>query len=461
MAAMAGWGATASKNEKPAMPDDLRYEFKSVPANENAIICWRQAAAIKAPLNDREKSSIKFCWTPEARPPVSDDLIALKTWLQRNNEALRLFKESVARPNAQWPERNPQNLQPEMLVFSEMVRARLLEAELLAEAGNFDAAAAALKETLKTTQIGINGDARVLHYMVACAGRTLTQNAILRLAGNPKISISTLEDLLRNLPGLDSETNVFIKVLKTEFVSESEASIDMQRLSQDWSKLAVTNSALSLFPEECIRPFKVLVDPALTTLHPKPYDAVADIQVLAGHYRIYITNSIAPWAERCGQVELDREMCQSNLLAEIEPLLRLVENEPLPLSRRAAQIAKAEYLKIENPVGRIFSCSLLGFVSSDIKVFRVRTEREVTRTIMALLIFERRKGRLPADLTDLVGEKILNSIPTDPFSGEPLHYSRERRIVWSVGDDGDDDNGQGGKSHWYEDDAVWHIPKLN
>jgi len=131
------------------------------------------------------------------------------------------------------------------------------------------------------------------------------------------------------------------------------------------------------------------------------------------------------------------------------------------LSRQAAQKARAAYLEIENPIGRIIDTSVIGFVASDLKVCQVRTEREATRALLALLIFEKRKGQLPPTLSSLVEERILDSVPLDLFCGEPLHYSREKRKIWSVSDNGDDDNGASGQFRWYEKDAVWQIPELN
>jgi hypothetical protein len=32
-------------------------------------------------------------------------------------------------------------------------------------------------------------------------------------------------------------------------------------------------------------------------------------------------------------------------------------------------------------------------------------------------------------------------VPTDPFNDQPLRYSKERRVVWSVGADEVDDGG--------------------
>jgi len=126
-------------------------------------------------------------------------------------------------------------------------------------------------------------------------------------------------------------------------------------------------------------------------------------------------------------VELEHENAHTNLAQDIAVLMELVKDDSLPLSRQAAQKARTAYIKIENPIGRIFDTSVIGFVASDLKVCQVRTEREATRSCLALIIFERRKGQLPAALSDLVRDKILDSVPIDPFCGEPLHYSREKR----------------------------------
>ncbi len=122
--------------------------------------------------------------------------------------------------------------------------------------------------------------------------------------------------------------------------------------------------------------------------------------------------------------------------------MEITKNEPLPLSHRAAQNRKrTAHLQITNPVGRIANCSFMTIAWDDSKVFRARTEREATRAVLALIIFERNKGVLPAKLSDLVDANILKPVPMDFFADAPLHYSRERRILWSVGIDGHDDDG--------------------
>ena len=456
-----GWATSASKEDKPSIPPDLYYELKAVPAEENAIINWRRAAEIEVALNENEKQAIKYCWTPAARGPSSDELNDLKGWLTRNSEALSLFNESLKKPKAQWPERNPQNVQPELKALPLMIRARLFEADQLAQQNNFEAAVKSLEVSLKITQAGVEGDAALINYLISCSARSLTQDAILRFAGRKQVPASLLTELLDHLPSLNLETNIYDRVLRVEFTRDYNASIDLPKLAQDWSKMPETNAALSLFPDDCRRPLKVLLDPSLVALHPKPIDWNSEIEKSVRHYRIHRDNTLTPWTERNGEVELDEEENHTNLLQDVAALMELVKNDYLPLNRQAAQKARTAYLAIQNPVGRILDCSITGFIGSDLKVFRCRTEREAARAVLALIIFERRKGQLPATLAELVQAKILDAVPIDPFCGAPLNYSREKRKVWSVNDDGVDDHGAGGKSRWYEKDAVWDIPEIN
>ena len=67
---------------------------------------------------------------------------------------------------------------------------------------------------------------------------------------------------------------------------------------------------------------------------------------------------------------------------------------------------------------------------------------QATRTILALRAYQLTHGNLPPDLSVLVPE-FLDAVPVDDFDGQPMRYSMEKKIVYSVGknlkDDGGDD----------------------
>jgi hypothetical protein len=75
---------------------------------------------------------------------------------------------------------------------------------------------------------------------------------------------------------------------------------------------------------------------------------------------------------------------------------------------------------------------------------RSDTQLQATRVILALRAYQLTHGNLPSDLNALVPE-FLDEVPVDDFDGQPLRYSADRKIVYSVGqnlkDDGGDDRG--------------------
>ncbi len=67
-------------------------------------------------------------------------------------------------------------------------------------------------------------------------------------------------------------------------------------------------------------------------------------------------------------------------------------------------------------------------------------EVSATRVLMALKAYKAENGALPESLDELVPEYIAE-VPRDPFDGQPLRYSREKKIIYSVGEDLEDDGG--------------------
>jgi hypothetical protein len=77
----------------------------------------------------------------------------------------------------------------------------------------------------------------------------------------------------------------------------------------------------------------------------------------------------------------------------------------------------------------------------DIKIVcHARCDQAGARILIALRRYERRNGHLPEKLEDLVPE-FIEEVPRDPFDDQPLRYSRERRILWAVGENLRDDGG--------------------
>jgi hypothetical protein len=74
-----------------------------------------------------------------------------------------------------------------------------------------------------------------------------------------------------------------------------------------------------------------------------------------------------------------------------------------------------------------------------------------TVALVAIKCWQARHGALPASLDALVPE-YLDAVPRDPYDGKPLRYSAEKRIVYSVGMDGQD---SGGSTQASSRDGLW------
>jgi len=84
-------------------------------------------------------------------------------------------------------------------------------------------------------------------------------------------------------------------------------------------------------------------------------------------------------------------------------------------------------------------------------------KRDALLVTLALLCYRCDKGHLPKDLHELLSTGHLSELPMDPYSDGPLVYrqTEDDFLLYSLGEDFDDDGGTHGKRDWEEDDYVF------
>jgi len=88
-----------------------------------------------------------------------------------------------------------------------------------------------------------------------------------------------------------------------------------------------------------------------------------------------------------------------------------------------------------NPVGRIVTrIASPNFERFDQHRCYGETRISLTQTLIAVKAYAEAQGSLPPTLEALVPE-LLERVPEDRFDGAPIRYSRDRRVVYSIGDD--------------------------
>ncbi|MFQ6034643.1 MAG: hypothetical protein ACE5NM_02200 [Sedimentisphaerales bacterium] len=94
--------------------------------------------------------------------------------------------------------------------------------------------------------------------------------------------------------------------------------------------------------------------------------------------------------------------------------------------------------------------------------WRMKTGREALLTVLAIMRYEKDKGRYPENLAELVSSGYLDRLPMDPFGGQPFSYSKTEDgfILYSLGMDFEDDGGRlgldsRGKPRMWADTGDW------
>lgn len=95
-----------------------------------------------------------------------------------------------------------------------------------------------------------------------------------------------------------------------------------------------------------------------------------------------------------------------------------------------------------NQIGTILISTMLpSFGKTADRLDQLTARRRLALTTIALRRARDRDGRLPPTLDALVDAGLLNAVPIDPFSAQPLRYDAGRQLLWSVGPDGTDNQG--------------------
>jgi hypothetical protein len=85
---------------------------------------------------------------------------------------------------------------------------------------------------------------------------------------------------------------------------------------------------------------------------------------------------------------------------------------------------------------------------------RERTEFAVTELMLALRAFHFDHDELPPDLNALTPGYLVK-VPLDDYDVKPLRYDRERRIVYSVGEDLIDSGASSSDDPWKQPDPTF------
>jgi hypothetical protein len=174
-------------------------------------------------------------------------------------------------------------------------------------------------------------------------------------------------------------------------------------------------------------------------------------EILDGSYRVepaeirvarYVPYLLKPNMMNRGMAAFYRHQIASVDL----PFSKLTSDYPGKLKYPdASMMGRLEGWTKPNSEGLIFFSDEIYYMGEELsplhKKFHIQVYISALRLKIAVRLYENRHGQLPDDLSALVPE-FMKEIPNDPYADKPFHYSKEKKLLWSVGADGIDDGGK-------------------
>ena len=464
---VSGFLTACGEREKPVtrpfvLPEELRYERAKVPDEQNAILVWREAVTNWVRLDASVKGALSVAWRSDAAAPDASQQNAIQSAVRSNSVALALLESSLAKSKSQWPELPSLGEEPTLPALADLLRLRLFQAHELRRQSRFDDAAQHLLGSLALAERAVGSDGLVIHYTIGRPLRSLVQQSIFLVALDPDCPEPVLARLLVKLPSLDSEHKTHRDALSAELRHLINHPVDPVKLAELWAKSIADDPSVfeTMIPETLHRAYRVFMTPDLVAGHPLPLDHDQSLAVTSGHYLRHLRNATNAWAHKEPDPD-DMEEIQEALLNEARAILKAAEGAELPLGDAAIAKVRPAYNRFHDPVGRLYRAIPELVSPSATRVFEAKVQREALRAVLGVRIFQLRHQRLPETLDEMVREGILSALPHDAFASATLRYSKDREIVWSIGPDGEDDDGEGTPGRpGTGPDSVWSVSPM-
>jgi hypothetical protein len=389
---LAGWVIGNSRDIPAPDLSDLTLQPRKLPAEQDAYTHFERAAA--ALVWPKDAAFLRLDAAPQP-----DDEARVRELVTANGEALRHLKSGLAceaclglqdsRYDATVPVIRWQNL------------GRLLAAQTRYElrAGHRTQAVAACADSLRFSDFLTRDASCAVVWLIGTSNLALGTHWTVMIASDPETSEADLAELLRALNAITPFERGLERAFKSEYMIVGDA---ISRVEKGTMKIPDGGGEIPEQPRWLPLPASYLFQPNRCRL-------VAAESVRA-----------AIWAiPRCVAEALP-ERGASGLTGEESAL---------------------ELYRKPNPHGR----KLLGTVGADLRGLihtKDRAEGRLSgaRLVVALRLFEKRTGKLPATLAELV-PAYLPAVPRDPYDGNPFRYAPEKRLVYAVGMDLKDSGG--------------------
>ena len=444
---------------RSTIPPELRPNRAPISDEENAAGVFTLAMRRTSDTTPEIRMAMQTLagWPVTIPENLEPMLPKIRSWLSENSEALSLCRSASRRRDCRFPSPSVTNVNEGLRETGLLSNGLVCDAYLRWREGDRAESVNLLRDAANGSALLVQGAPTLLHYLIGSVLRRRSLEAVASASIRPTCTASDLKALAGILSVTPDESAQFRESLRSELWDFIAPQSRLEVLVQNFAGVQTNTAALALYPEELHRPLELVFDAKLLASHPRPLETAK-----------LFSDSLAFWTEvdrRVSQRWTPQEFPDSSLevrerfVEEFAPVEQALDGEELPLSDEAVERAAPLFQKVADPVGRLVS-SLPNFSDA---LYKRGYEAKTRNGAIAAVVAARRwadshGGALPESLQDLVRGDLLPRVPTDAFSGEPLHYSQREGRIWSVGPNAKDDGGHRDPAgEGTRDDLVWSV----
>ncbi len=437
------------------LPTSIPWSQQALPREElaaenNVLTRWRPLLPALFPEAPAVGEQLRELSSPLNDFPLAPAAAELETWLAafaptlaeltfRNGEALQL--PPLLGPETPFPDHQP---------LRQLAHVRTGALKLAwRDERHSDAVALAL-ENLALARAFLTAQEGLIPLINAVGIWQLSLDGVYWLTLQPELTPDHAARLQLALLTDDRlAADALMRAFRGEFTFFTQTTIERLPRTHDVELFLSSIGSLGLAPPHA----PAEGTPRLAIPERLPFDRDATLQAAADDVQGWVTAFAAASRHPRGLAAAHTYRQLETYAREIRELWRYSVQDAPPTTEQALTV-DAEIAAVENPVGKLFLIITTSqWEPISVSVFR----REAHRSALTGMLAWRRLGR-PATWKELVIAGLLPADPADPFSSTSLHWKAEPPRIWSVGENGTDEGGEGdGENLGRPADLVWPL----
>jgi hypothetical protein len=432
----------------------LAHRYTPIDPETNAWPLWKQAveAYVKEPEHwDDDDTMWRF---QDGGPTPQGKLLReLRDWLRQNEKARRLTDEGTAKGAFELP-RATESVKlslgmDETMELRALANLKGMQCRVLLLDDQIDDALQEAQSIIKMGSVLLHSESLFVDFLIASAILSIGYCAAYDMALHPKAKRGHAAKAFELL-SIGPDRDIFNDSLRVEFCRWFLP--ELARLPQTRDPLTLATVAMTPHWDLNYKPSekelaevqRAIRDTAsILAGHEHPFDRDATLRMANELHIAWFAELEKPyWKRRAdwGETIFD-EMSAWPDFASVTPECLLsggFEAATRPPTEDEFAVARKALHQIDNVVGKhMIAEQYKARWRDSVEMFEVRLRSMQLR--IALSHYERAHGELPATLDALVSDGWFPHVPIDPYDGQPFRYSSEHRLIWSVGQNGDND----------------------